>query len=202
MRHVGAKQVHTSWLIAGIIMPRALKRSSIMFKATSELIERFREHITMDSVIKMLQDTHGMPAIQHDRSQKNFGSSIGFHPAICKEMIRVVAVFDESTSCPVVTTGTACENEMPAHRAVIYKTCTQGKFLTVLLASLLNKLLHEHEFENPVNFCPSKCALKYHSLLRWRCIACHLSIWCIMIETSPVTCESKNSASSVRALEK
>ena len=91
-----APHCHTSWPIAGIIMPRALKRSSIMFKATSELIERFREHITMDSVIKMLQDTHGMPAIQHDRSQKNFGSSIGFHPAIYKEMIRVVAVFEES----------------------------------------------------------------------------------------------------------
>ena len=58
--------------------------------------------------------------------------SIGVHPAICKRMKRAVAVFQDShelTSC-YESVVCAWKNDMPAHRTVIYKTFTQGKFLT------------------------------------------------------------------------
>ena len=78
-------------------MSRALTKSPNMFmKAKYELIQRFREHFAPESVIPILQDTDGMPAIKHDRRQKNMGLSIGSHPAIYKEMERAVVVFQES----------------------------------------------------------------------------------------------------------
>ena len=92
-----APHCHTSWPSARIIMSRAPTRSPNMsMKAKSELIKRFREHFAQELVINILQDTDGMPAIKHDRSQKQMRLSIGFHPANYSEMQRAVAVFQES----------------------------------------------------------------------------------------------------------
>ena len=133
-------------------MSHALTRSPHMFMmAKSALIKRFREHFSPEPASNIVQVTNGKPTIKHDHSKKNMWLSIGVHPAICKGMKRAVAVFQDShelTSC-YESVVCAWKNDMPAHRTVIYKKFTQGKFLTwSWLAS------HEYEFENPVNISP------------------------------------------------
>ena len=71
----------------------------------------------------------------------------------------------------------------------------------VILTGLLNKLPHEHEFENPVNISPPTSELKsFTPVLAF----CSMSFFNVVhhFGTCPVSCESKNPASFVRALER
>ena len=71
-----------------------------------------------------------------------------------------------------------------------------------ILDAMFNKLPYEYEFENLVNISPLKCALKSFTLALVFCCTTFFSICCIILKTMHGTCESKNPASFVRALEK
>ena len=91
---------------------------------------------------------------------------------------------------------------MPDRRAVINKNVLSQLISDVILASLLNKLPYEHEFrESCQHFSAQVRAEIIHFCVG---VLLHVLFFNLVhhFETSPVTCEAKNLASVVRAVEK
>ena len=138
--------------------------------------------------------------------------SIGFSPAFYKESKRAAAVFQESSryvqwfqkgvSRKVPTTQNCLEERDASPQSSHLQNVHSWQISDVILSGLLSKLPYEQEFENPVNISPPKCALTSFTPVSAFCCFSFLNMLHNFEKTSPVTCESKNPASFVSALEK